>query len=92
MAKLVATLDEPLRAEIRDIVCEILQADPGTVTLTSNFVADHGADSLQYVDVLASIERACGLLIAPAEMSRMTTLAGIYTVIERALAARATAE
>jgi acyl carrier protein len=84
MAERAAILDESLRAEIKDIVCEILKADPNTVTLTSRFVEDHDADSLQYIDVLASIERVCGVLIDPEEMSRMTTLAGIYTVIGQA--------
>jgi acyl carrier protein len=88
MAEQVATLDEPLRAEIKDVVCEILKAEPDTVTLTSRFVDDHGADSLQYIDALASIERLCGVLIAPEEMSRMTTLAGIYAVIEVAVMER----
>lgn len=85
MAERVATLDEPLRAEIKDVVCDILKADPDAVTLTSRFVEDHGADSLQYIDALTSIERVCGVLIAPEEMGRMTTLAGVYAVIERAL-------
>lgn len=89
MAELAGILDEPLRAEIKDVVCEILKAEPDTVTLTSSFVEDHGADSLQYIDVLASIERACGVLIAPEEMSRMTTLGGIYQVIGQALTERA---
>jgi acyl carrier protein len=84
MAEQATTLDESLRAEIKDLICEILKADPSTVTLTSRFVEDHGADSLQYMDVLASIERLCGVLIAPEEMGKMTTLAGIYTVIEQA--------
>jgi acyl carrier protein len=84
MAERATTLDESLRAEIKDLICEILKADPSAVTLTSRFVEDHGADSLQYMDALASIERLCGVLIAPEEMSRMTTLAGIYTVIEQA--------
>jgi acyl carrier protein len=85
MADVTATLDEQLRARIKEVICEILKADPATVTLTSRFVEDHAADSLQYIDVLTSIERECGLLIDPDEMSRMTTLAGIYTVIEQAL-------
>jgi len=84
MAEPATTLDESLRTEIKDVICEILKADPDTVTLTSRFIEDHGADSLQYMDVLASIERLCGVLIDPEEMSRMTTLAGIYTVIEQA--------
>ena len=92
MAERVGTLDEPLRAAIKDVVCEILHADPDTVTLTSSFVADHGADSLQYMDVLTSVERACGVLIAPEEMSRMTTLAGIYAVTEQALIEQAVIE
>lgn len=92
MAEQVATLDGPLRAEIKDVVCEILKAEPDTVTLTSRFVDDHGADSLQYIDALASIERVCGVLIAPEEMSRMTTLAGIYAVLEQAVIERAVME
>lgn len=84
MTEQATILDESLRAEIKDIICEILKVDSNTVTLTSRFVEDHGADSLQYMDVLTSIERVCGVLIAPEEMSRMTTLGGVYTVIERA--------
>jgi acyl carrier protein len=79
------TLDDALRAQVKDIICDVLKADPATVTLTSRFVEDHGADSLQYMDVLTSIERVCGVLIAPEEMIRMTTLGGIYAVIEQAL-------
>lgn len=89
MAERIATLDEPLRAEIKDVVCEILKSDPDNVTLTDRFVEDHGADSLQYIDVLATIERVCGVLIAPEEMGRMTTLGGIYAVIEQALSDQA---
>jgi acyl carrier protein len=83
MPEQAATIDESLRTELKDVICEILKADPSTVTLTSRFVEDHGADSLQYMDLLVSIERICGVLIAPEEMSRMTTLAGVYTVVEQ---------
>ena len=62
MAEQATTLDESLRAEIKDLICEILKADPSAVTLTSRFVEDHGADSLQYMDALASIERLCGII------------------------------
>ncbi len=85
MAKATVVLDEQLQARIKEIICDVLKADPESVTLTSRFVEDHGADSLQYVDVLTSIERECGVLIDPEQMSRMTTLAGIYAVIEQAL-------
>ncbi|WP_255948316.1 acyl carrier protein [Streptomyces odontomachi] len=85
MAEQTAKLDEALRAEIKDIVCGLLRADPDTVTLTSRFVEDHGADSLQFVDMLASVERVCGVLVPPEEMSRMTTLGGVYSVLEQVL-------
>jgi len=85
MAELTAALGDPLRVKIKEIICEILKCDPDTVTLTSRFIEDHGADSLQYIDVLASIERECRVLIDPEEMSRMTTLGGIYAVVEQAM-------
>ncbi|MFI6346392.1 acyl carrier protein [Streptomyces sp. NPDC050560] len=83
VAERTAGLDEPLRAEIKDIICGLLRADPDTVTLTSRFVEDHGADSLQFVDMLASVERVCGVLVPPEEMGAMTTLGGVYGVLER---------
>lgn len=84
MSEQAAALEESLRTEIKAVICEILKADPSTVTLASRFVQDHGADSLQYMELLVSIERICGVLIAPEEMSRMTTLAGVYSVLEQA--------
>lgn len=85
MAEQTTKLDAALRAEVKDIVCGLLDADPATVTLTTRFVEDHGADSLKFVDMLASVERACGVLIAPEDMGRMTTLGGVYSVLEKVL-------
>lgn len=84
MENVTSVLDDTLRVKIKSLVCEALRAEPGTVTLTSHFVDDHAADSLQFIDVLTSIERECGVLIDPQEMSRMTTLGGIYAVVAEA--------
>ena len=79
------TLDDTRKREIKEIICEILKVRMDVVTETSSFVTDHGADSLQYIEVLEAIERTCGVRVDPAEMSRMVTLAGVYAVVEESL-------
>ena len=38
-------LSGDMRAKVKDIVCDILELEPGEVTETSMFVEEHGADS-----------------------------------------------
>jgi acyl carrier protein len=79
-------LDEAQRAQIKQTVCDILELDPDEVTETSLFADDHGADSLAAIEILAALERTLHVTIDQAELSRMTNLEGIYTVVGEAAA------
>ncbi|MFF5428038.1 MULTISPECIES: acyl carrier protein [unclassified Streptomyces] len=83
----VTTPDER-RAQIKDLVCDILEIDPAELTPTSLFKEEHGADSLRAIEILAALERTFGITIEQADMSRMVNLEGVEAVVDQALAAR----
>lgn len=74
------TLD-PRAARITEIVCEHLEAEPGEIGAGDLFVADHGADSLMLIGVLAALEKEFRIVIDQAELTRMTSLAGVRAVV-----------
>ncbi|ATL68443.1 acyl carrier protein [Nocardia terpenica] len=70
------------RADIKDLVCDILELDPEEVTETSHFVDDHGADSLLAIEILSSLEKKYRVKIDQAKLARMGTMAGIFEVLD----------
>ena len=65
---------------ITELVCEQLDLEPGTLGELELF-ADHGADSLGLLGVLAALEKEYRLTIEPAELERMDCLAGVREVL-----------
>ncbi|GAA0459363.1 hypothetical protein Ade02nite_13350 [Paractinoplanes deccanensis] len=78
-----ATITAQHRRQLRDLVADVLELEPGDLTETSSFVDEHGADSLQAIEILARLERDLGVLIPQEDASEMTTLAGVYAVVAR---------
>lgn len=72
------------KQQIKEIVCDILELEPDEVTETSLFKEDHDADSLRAIEILASLERAFGVVIDQAELSRMDNLEHVYVVVAEA--------
>jgi len=77
----VPTIAEERMAQIKDIVCDILEIEPEEVTPTSLFKEDHDADSLRAIEILASLEKAFNVTIDQSELPRMVNLEGVYTVV-----------
>lgn len=82
-------LTDDMRAKVKDIVCDILELEPDAVSDTSSFTDDLGADSMQTIEVLASLELNFGVVIAQSELDRMVSLAGVLDVLADRLAAAA---
>lgn len=74
-------LTDDMRAKVKDIVCDILELEPEEVTETNSFAEDLGADSMQTIEVLASLELNFGVVIDQSELERMVNLAGVYEVL-----------
>ncbi|MER5311974.1 acyl carrier protein [Streptomyces sp. NPDC002773] len=75
------------RAEIKEIVCEILEIEPAEVTDTSLFKEDHNADSLGAIEILSSLERTFHIEIDQTELTRMVNLDGVVAVVQENLSA-----
>jgi acyl carrier protein len=72
-------------AEIKDMVCDILELDSDELSETSLFKEDHDADSLRAIEILAALEKRFGVIIDQAELARMVNLAGVYEVVAEAV-------
>ncbi|MFD9735056.1 acyl carrier protein [Umezawaea sp. NPDC059074] len=82
------TIDENQKAQIKEIVSEILEIDPAEMTDTSLFKEDHDADSLGAIEILSALERAFSVEIDQAELTRMVNLEGVIAVVAEAAAAK----
>lgn len=80
----MATISDALKARVKTIICDVLELDPDEVTETSRFIEDHGADSLQAIEILANLERDLGITMDQSDLSRMTTLHEVYAVVAEA--------
>lgn len=73
------------REEIREIVSEVLELDPGELTDDGNFVEDYDADSLRAIEILARLEKRYGIEIPQTELPTMVDLNAVHRVVaERA--------
>ncbi|MFJ6694625.1 acyl carrier protein [Streptomyces sp. NPDC091272] len=81
-------LDTDSRAQIKTIICDILEIEPEEMTDTSRFKEDHEADSMGAIEILSQLERAFGADIDQAELARMVNLDGVVTVVSEAVAAK----
>lgn len=68
-------------AEIKNLVCDILELEHEEVTQTSLFKEEHGADSLRAIEILATLEKTFNVKIPQAEMAKMVNLDGVYGVV-----------
>ncbi|MFB7126090.1 acyl carrier protein [Kitasatospora xanthocidica] len=73
------------RAQIKEIVCDILELEADEVTDTSRFKEDHNADSLGAIEILSSLERTFSIEIDQAELIRMVNLDGVVAVVQESL-------
>jgi acyl carrier protein len=77
----MASTIESRKEEIKKIVCDTLEIDPGELTETSSFREDHDADSLRAIEILASLEKEFKIVIDQSELARMVNLQGVYEVV-----------
>ncbi|MDX3187124.1 acyl carrier protein [Streptomyces sp. MN03-5084-2B] len=70
--------------ELRDLVCDVLELEPGEVTGTTSFVDDHGVDSLSLIELVSQCEKRYRIQIAESQLKTMLTLDGVYRVVTEA--------
>ena len=68
--------------EIKDILAQQLDLDPETIELTSNLASDLGADSLDAIDIVMSLEDQYGIEVPDSVIESMKTVEDIVDFIE----------
>ncbi|NLA77092.1 MAG: acyl carrier protein [Clostridiales bacterium] len=68
--------------KLRAIICDQLGLEEDEVTLASNILEDLGADSLDVVDLVMSIEDEFDIEVPDEEIARMKTVGDVVKFIE----------
>ena len=68
--------------KVRDIIAKQLSVKPETVADTSNIAEDLGADSLDLVEILMSLEDEFGISIPDEAIPQIKTIKDVVAFIE----------
>jgi acyl carrier protein len=81
-------IDVTLRDDIREVVADVLEIDAADIGWTSDFRDEHGADSLNSIEILSALERRFEIEIDPDLLPTMIDLSNTYVVIAEAVGKR----
>ena len=68
--------------EIKDILAEQLDLDPETIELSSSLANDLGADSIDAIDIVISLEDQYGIEVPDSVIENMKTVEDIVNFVE----------
>ncbi|MBQ7938335.1 MAG: acyl carrier protein [Oscillospiraceae bacterium] len=71
--------------KVRELLSEQLEIDPEEITLESNIVTDFGADSLDLVDFVMSLEDEFDKEIPDEDIEKIKTIGDVVSYIENSL-------
>lgn len=68
---------------IKDNLAKQFEIEPETITLETNIVDDLGADSLDVVELVMSLEDAFGITISDEDAAKLNTVGNIVDYLEK---------
>ena len=71
--------------KVREILCDQLDLEPEDITLDTNIIEDLGADSLDLVDFVISLEEEFDKEIPDEDVENIRTIGDIVSYIENSL-------
>ena len=77
-----------LQQELRDLIAQVIEVEPETVTPEAKLVDDLQADSMNALEITALIENRYGIVIEPDRMPDMVSLQAIQTLVAELLESR----
>ena len=69
--------------KIRDVLAKQFELDPETITAETNLIDDIGADSLDVVELIMSLEDMYGISISDEEAAQLYTVRRIVDYLEK---------
>jgi acyl carrier protein len=76
---------DALENDLRVLVAEIVEVEPGKITPGANFVEDLGMDSMMALEILASIEKKYKLRIPEENLTKITDLNKVVELVDKFL-------
>jgi acyl carrier protein len=74
-------MSAPLEERVRNIICDQLAVESDKVTLTASFIDDLGADSLDIVELVMTMEEEFDLDIPDEDAEKMKTVGDVIKYI-----------
>lgn len=68
---------------VREVLAQQFEIDPSEISMDTNLVDDIGADSLDVVELIMSLEDKYGISISDEDAATLTTVQRIVDFIER---------
>jgi acyl carrier protein len=72
-----------VREKVKQIIVEQVGVDEAEVTDTASFVDDLGADSLDQVELIMTLEEAFGIEVPDEEAEKLTAVKDVIEYIEK---------
>ena len=69
--------------KLREIIGEVLNIDPDTITADTTFVDDLGVDSLDFFQILIDLEETFDVRIDPEEAEEIVTVGDAVETLRR---------
>ncbi|MDD5583931.1 MAG: acyl carrier protein [Candidatus Omnitrophica bacterium] len=76
---------EDMETEIRDLIANILEKEPGEITLDAKLVEDLGVDSMMALEILAATEKKYKISIPGERLPEMNTLRATIAIAKEYL-------
>lgn len=73
---------DQLTGDIRRVVAEICEVEPVEVTMEANFVEDLGMDSMQALEIMASLEKKYSIQIPEEHLGNIMNLTSLLEIAE----------
>ena len=76
---------QDIENEIKNLVAEIIEKDPGEIKPDSRFVEDLGVDSMMALEILAGVEKKYKIAIPEEKLAEFKTLDSVVKIAKEHL-------